>query len=81
MLLVAALFLGPPLEKLLDEGVLRRFDLIRRTHRDDLPVIYMSGYADDAIGKRGVLDADTVLLQKPFRTEDLARQIRRMLDR
>jgi two-component system cell cycle sensor histidine kinase/response regulator CckA len=34
--------------------------------RPKAPVIYMSGYTDDAIGHHGLLDAGTLFLQKPF---------------
>ena len=34
--------------------------------RPDTPVIYMSGYTDDAIGHHGLLDPGTLFLQKPF---------------
>jgi PAS domain S-box-containing protein len=32
----------------------------------EVKVVYMSGYASDLIGPQGVLDGDTVLLEKPF---------------
>jgi two-component system, cell cycle sensor histidine kinase and response regulator CckA len=34
--------------------------------RPDAPVIYMSGYTDDAIGHHGLLEPGTRFLQKPF---------------
>jgi len=43
-------------------------------------VLYMSGYAEDAIMRHGRLDADAELLQKPFRNADLAWSVRRVLD-
>ena len=46
-----------------------------------IKVLYMSGYTDDAIMHRGRLDANAELLQKPFRNADLARALRRVLDR
>ncbi|MBI4628461.1 MAG: hybrid sensor histidine kinase/response regulator, partial [Candidatus Rokubacteria bacterium] len=42
---------------------------------------YMSGYTDDAIVRHGALDADTVLLPKPFTPDSLARQVQEMLRR
>ena len=45
-----------------------------------IPVLYMSGYTEDAIAHHGRLDADAELLQKPFRRADLARAVRRVLD-
>ena len=46
----------------------------------DMPVLYMSGYTEDAIMHHGRLDAGAELLQKPFRRVDLARAARKVLD-
>jgi len=43
-------------------------------------VLYMSGYAGDAIAQHGVLDPDKTLLQKPFTPDTLARKVREVLD-
>jgi two-component system, cell cycle sensor histidine kinase and response regulator CckA len=48
--------------------------------RPDLKVLYMSGYTDNAIVHHGVLDPDTLLLEKPFSAEELARKVREVLD-
>ncbi len=48
--------------------------------RPDLEVLYMSGYTDDAIVHRGVLEADTNFLGKPFTATELTRKIRAVLD-
>ena len=45
-----------------------------------IPVLYMSGYTEDAIVHHGRLDADAELLPKPFRRADLARAVRKVLD-
>ena len=45
-----------------------------------IPVLYMSGYTEDAIMHHGRLDVGAELLQKPFRRADLARTVRRVLD-
>jgi two-component system cell cycle sensor histidine kinase/response regulator CckA len=39
----------------------------------------MSGYADDAISRHGVLDPGIAFLQKPFRRDDLTRRVAEIL--
>jgi len=48
--------------------------------RGDLKVLYMSGYTDDAIAQRGVLEPGTAYLQKPFNLDELAAKVRELLD-
>jgi len=48
--------------------------------RPDVRVLYMSGYTEDAIAHRGVLDAGVSLISKPFTQESLARKLRELLD-
>jgi two-component system, cell cycle sensor histidine kinase and response regulator CckA len=43
-------------------------------------VLYMSGYSDDAVRRRGVITPGTALLEKPFSSEELARRVRDALD-
>jgi two-component system cell cycle sensor histidine kinase/response regulator CckA len=42
-------------------------------------VLYMSGYADDEL-RRGVIEAGTDFLQKPFDGDALAQRVREILD-
>jgi FixJ family two-component response regulator len=48
--------------------------------RPDLTVLFMSGYAEDEIVHRGVVDAGVSLLPKPFGPDSLARAVRKQLD-
>ena len=43
-------------------------------------VLYLSGYTDEAIVKRGILKADTPFLQKPFTATALSVKVRELLD-
>ena len=45
-----------------------------------LKVIYMSGYSEDAIARRGVLNPGIVLLQKPFTADSLLAKISEVCD-
>ncbi len=47
----------------------------------ELKVVYMSGYTHNAIARRGVLEKDVDLIQKPFTREGLAFKVREILDR
>jgi len=51
-----------------------------RIARPDLPVLYMSGYTDEALGPHGVLEEGIALLEKPFTRGSLLRKLREVLD-
>ncbi|HLE20891.1 MAG TPA: PAS domain S-box protein, partial [Vicinamibacteria bacterium] len=48
--------------------------------REGLPVVYTSGYTDDAIVHHGVLDSGTQLLEKPYSQSALLSAVRKILD-
>ena len=48
--------------------------------RPGLRVLFMSGYTDDDIVRRGLLRPGAPFLQKPFMPADLSRKVREMLD-
>jgi PAS domain S-box-containing protein len=49
--------------------------------RPNLKVLFMSGYADDAVPTLGRLDKDAVFLQKPFTGERLIKKVHEVLER
>jgi FixJ family two-component response regulator len=40
----------------------------------------MSGYTDEAIVRRGVLERGGAFIEKPFSSDEFARHVRRVLD-
>jgi two-component system cell cycle sensor histidine kinase/response regulator CckA len=53
---------------------------IARRRRPSLPVLFISGYTDDAVLQHGVKRADVSILEKPFRGHILAGRVRQLLD-
>ena len=47
--------------------------------RPGIKVIYTSGYTQDLIANRGVLDSDVRYLPKPYTTEQIAAEVREAL--
>jgi DNA-binding response OmpR family regulator len=47
--------------------------------RPDTKVLYLSGYADDAVERHGALDPGTAFMQKPFSPGALASRVREVL--
>jgi len=50
-----------------------------RESRGDLPILFMSGYADDDATRRGFSDLRIAFLSKPFTTESLVSAVRHAL--
>jgi signal transduction histidine kinase/CheY-like chemotaxis protein len=51
-----------------------------RESRPHLPVVFMSGYTDDVVIRRGLLDSGVPFLEKPLSPETLAGKMREILD-
>lgn len=58
-------------------------ELAERLHRRDatLPILFVTGYTDDATVQHGLQHETHAILHKPFPPEALARQVSRMLHR
>ena len=48
--------------------------------RSELRALFMSGYTEEAIVHRGVLEANTAFIHKPFTGDGLAAKVRQVLD-
>ena len=55
------------------------YDQVRRL-RSGIKRLYMTGYAGDDLGRRGLLEPDMVVLEKPFDTTALLTKVREVLD-
>lgn len=55
------------------------FARLARAAQPALKVLFMSGYAENVIVHQGRVDADVHLIQKPYRSEQLARKVRQLL--
>jgi two-component system cell cycle sensor histidine kinase/response regulator CckA len=51
-----------------------------KTIHPETRVLYMSGYAGEALSAQGVLDPSVAFLAKPFVPAELARKVRDVLD-
>jgi PAS domain S-box-containing protein len=49
-------------------------------HRPAVRVLFMSGYTDDVLLRRGIIDPRMGFMQKPFTPEALANKVREVLD-
>ena len=48
--------------------------------RPGTPVLFVSGYGDEAVAPEGALEPGTHFLQKPFTPRSLAQRVREILD-
>jgi two-component system, cell cycle sensor histidine kinase and response regulator CckA len=57
-------------------------ELVERlvARRPNLKVLYISGYTNDEVLRRGIQGATASFLHKPFNTDDLMRRVREVLD-
>jgi CheY-like chemotaxis protein len=74
-----------PIELLLSDVVMPQMDgpqLARRirARRPGIRVLFMSGYTDDAMVHRGLLEAGAAFVQKPLTPLSLSRKVRGILD-
>ena len=51
-----------------------------RRSRELIPILYTSGYPDDAIAQHGILSPGLEFLQKPYTLSALAHKVRAVLD-
>jgi two-component system, cell cycle sensor histidine kinase and response regulator CckA len=51
-----------------------------RAQRPDLKVLFISGYTNDEVVRRGIFQKEAAFIQKPFASEELMREVRRVLD-
>ena len=72
LLLTDVVMPGPISGKALADAVFERWP--------DMPIVFMSGYTEDAITHQGRLATGVRLLAKPFRRHELAQMIRQALD-
>lgn len=74
-----------PIQLLLTDTVMPKMngkelaDELKKT-RPNIKVVFISGYPKEILSQQGVLDTGIHLIQKPFDLEDLARQVRKVLD-
>src|SRR5918992_151177 len=83
--LALAASIEQPIHLLLTDVVMREMGAGELTgellaQRPDLKVLYVSGYTNDEVVRRGVNQKDASFIQKPFSAEELMRKVREVLD-
>jgi FixJ family two-component response regulator len=51
-----------------------------RARRPDLRVLFMSGYSDEAVQRRGAITLGSAFIEKPFSHDGLMEKVREALD-
>lgn len=74
-----------PVDVIVADVILPRLwgpDMVRRlrTRQPEAKALFISGYAVEAARRRGLLEPDAKMLEKPFTAEGLARAVREVLD-
>ena len=82
--LAAAHDFGGHIDLLLSDVVMPGMDGLElwqrlRRERPDLPALFLSGWASDAVVRHGILEGEVPFLQKPFTADQLGRKIREVL--
>ena len=57
----------------------RELSRILRKRQPGLPILYVSGYTDDELLRRGILESGAELLRKPFQPVELARAVKQLI--
>ncbi len=84
---LAVLSSGAPVDVLFTDvvmpGPVKVRELVRQAQarRPGIAVLYTSGYTENAIIHDGRLDADVLLISKPYRRDELARKLRTAIER
>jgi nitrogen-specific signal transduction histidine kinase len=78
-------FYNGPVDLLLTDVVMpgmngKQLAEVLRIKRPGIKVLFMSGYAHDALSTQGMLEPGIAMIHKPFRTVALAHQVRQVLD-
>jgi two-component system cell cycle sensor histidine kinase/response regulator CckA len=71
---------GPALDLVLSDVIVPNIGTIElaqkiRQVRSDIPILYMSGYSHEDVVERGLVDPDSVFLQKPFTAAELTQLV------
>ena len=53
---------------------------VAREYHPDLKALYMSGYTEDVIAHRGILNENIEFIQKPFTIDSLVNKVREVMD-